>query len=269
MISVIMTGRNDNYGGNFIERLLYAFLRNKKESCAHGVEMEFIMVEWNPPDDNYLSYSLAPLGFQCYIVAPAIHDKLTSENAGLSLHPNFAKNVGIRRAKGEWIIATNSDVVFGPDVWDFIAAGAMKENALHRAERRDLDCKWMNSPFEEMEKHVVIVHEIKGSSMWSASGDFLFFSAKRRVGFNESINDTRIHLDSNFVESWGGDKKLIGRVYKADHQMTWVRRHKAKHAYPGKMRWRFRQPYQNPDNWGLAEYPERAVSQRITYIGED
>ena len=48
--SIITTGRNDNYDGNFSDRLAYAMSMNMRQMP----EEEFIFVEWNPIMDKPL-----------------------------------------------------------------------------------------------------------------------------------------------------------------------------------------------------------------------
>ena len=48
-ISFVVAARNDNYGGDFLRRI-QVFLNVLLALCEnHGLDMELIIVEWNPP----------------------------------------------------------------------------------------------------------------------------------------------------------------------------------------------------------------------------
>ena len=53
-VSVILTGRNDNYGGRFRDRLDSTVRHNLREFRRHGIDCELVFVEWNPPEDREL-----------------------------------------------------------------------------------------------------------------------------------------------------------------------------------------------------------------------
>lgn len=265
-LSIVSAGRNDNYGGDFEERVLRAFDRNRVEA---SVDVEWVFVEWNPTDNPYLSEKLARLyEVRCYVVDPAIHERLTDPEQGMVYHANFAKNVGLRRATGDWILSTNPDVVIGPEVWDFLACSACRAGTLYRAERRDINPDMFGYPFDIMERNTVRLFSLDKSITYAA-GDFILFSAANRMGFDESVNFSGIHLDSSFVKNWDGPVERIpgGKVYKADHPMVAARTLGTDKWQRGKRKWHIK-PYQNPDNWGLADHPKHRLARNITYIEE-
>src|SRR2546427_12306191 len=51
-LSVVVTTRNDDHGGDPLKRL-QAFVNTLAAQCARtGLDAEVIVVEWNPPDDR-------------------------------------------------------------------------------------------------------------------------------------------------------------------------------------------------------------------------
>ena len=54
MISIILVGRNDNYGGNFEDRLFSTLDYNSRALSERGIEHEIVFVEWNPVPDEPL-----------------------------------------------------------------------------------------------------------------------------------------------------------------------------------------------------------------------
>src|ERR1044071_9671698 len=59
-LSIIITGRNDDFGGDFNTRLFRALEFNHHHLSARGVPHEFILVEWRPvPAKPWLAEVLA------------------------------------------------------------------------------------------------------------------------------------------------------------------------------------------------------------------
>lgn len=283
-LSIITTGRNDNYGGDFRGRLMKAAERTQYEAKRHGVDIEQIFVEWNPPTKMYLSFELAKLGYTCYIVSPGVHRKRVSPKVGgrMVMMQFFAHNVGIRRATGGWILATNPDDIHGLDAWDYLAKQPLDEQRLYRARRFDIPLRWWGKSFKEMNKHRGLDH---GAGPTAAAGDFLLFSAKHRKGFDEAINFSDIHGDGRFVRDWiqrrGGKRfekqywKCIGTVFKADHPRIYRRTAGTVGHHRGLEGWNPKAKtckqkglYRNPPNWGLWGEVQELIAERIWYIGK-
>ena len=47
-LSVVLTGRNDDYGGDFRERFFRTLRFNHRELTARGIAHEFVLTEWAP-----------------------------------------------------------------------------------------------------------------------------------------------------------------------------------------------------------------------------
>ena len=69
-------------------------------------------------------------------IAP-YHDAL-SLNPRLEYLEFLAKNVGIRRAAGEYVLTTNCDVFFSRVVLDVLQQGRLDPRVLYRAVRHDV-----------------------------------------------------------------------------------------------------------------------------------
>lgn len=285
--SVISAGRNDNYGGNFKLRALKTARRNVEEARERGVNCEWIFIEWNPTNDDYLSYDLARnFGYTCYIVSPKIHDKVVhySVKDRMTFCQFLAINVGIRAASGNTIICTHPDDIFGIDVWDFLKQGKIDPNVLYRARRYDIAGKWFDKKFETMDAHRGLDH---GGGPTNAAGDFLMFAASRKRGFDESTACfSDIHTDGRFVRDWmaeltGGkidlDKRyyrFIGTIYKHDHPMIYRRTSTIRRHHRGKLKWeslkrthKGHNLYKNSGDWGLVNESMIKLARGVYYVG--
>lgn len=143
-LSVVVTARNDNHGDNMLARM-QAFLDSwVGQANRYGIPSEIIIVEWNPPAARpKLTEALhcPPKKGVCEIrfieVSPEIHQRFPTPEA-IPLHQMIAKNVGIRRARGEFVIATNLDIVFSRELMQFLARQALQPNVLYRIDRHDV-----------------------------------------------------------------------------------------------------------------------------------
>ncbi len=117
-LSVVAVTRNDDHGGDLRGRTQH-FVDGFIAQCRrHHLAAELILVEWNPPPDRPpLEESLqwpadfGPASVRIVTVPPEVHATFP-HSANLPLFQMIGKNVGIRRARGNYILATNIDILF-------------------------------------------------------------------------------------------------------------------------------------------------------------
>jgi hypothetical protein len=144
-LSVVVTARNDDHGGGLLRRM-QIFLDGWCEQVhRHGLLAELIIVEWNPPPSRpRLAEALRwspfarPSSVRIIEVPPEIHSRYQSGNK-LGLLQMIAKNVGIRRARGRFVLSTNIDLLFSDDLVRFLASGQLDPRYLYRVNRVDVD----------------------------------------------------------------------------------------------------------------------------------
>jgi len=144
-ISFVVAARNDNYGGNFLYRI-QIFTNGLLELWKkYSLNAELIIVEWNPPlDAKKLSEvivwpkCLKPGQVRFIEVPNEIHRKFLNSDK-IPLFEYIAKNVGIRRAKGEYVLATNPDLLFNEDLIKFFSTKKLLSNCFYRVNRYDLE----------------------------------------------------------------------------------------------------------------------------------
>jgi hypothetical protein len=142
-ISLVVTARNDDHGGNLLGRMQIFINGWIAQAQRYDLTSELIIVEWNPPADRpRLRDALRwPEDFgPCvvrFIEVPAeLHARY--EHAGaLPLYQMIAKNVGIRRARGSFILATNIDILFSHELVAFVAERRLDPDRMYRLDRYD------------------------------------------------------------------------------------------------------------------------------------
>jgi hypothetical protein len=143
-ISVVVTARNDDHGGNLLGRMQVFVDAWISQARRHGLSSELIIVEWNPPRDrarlmNALRWpkETGPCRVRIIEVPPEVHATYPHAEA-LPLYQMIAKNVGIRRARGQFILATNIDIVFSDEVVEFLASRRLTTGRMYRIDRTDV-----------------------------------------------------------------------------------------------------------------------------------
>ena len=293
-VSVVLTGRNDGYGGDFVGRFLATLQFNSRELIARGIAHEFVLVEWAPiPDSPLLSDlvdahcpSSVTSAFRTVIVDPAYHDAVML-NPRLKYQEYLAKNVGVRRARGEYVITTNCDIFLGRAVLERLERRELQPSVLYRAPRWDLrergdvdriDWAYLEDPASLSGRP----RTIRPPLYSGGAGDFIALdrvSFERLRGFNEVYRLVRIAIDGNFVvKAFACGLQIAdigGPVYHLDHVGSY-RTSKADftgreaEAPYGDERWAVDTVvYQNRSGWGFARAPERPAGPRRSYLDFD
>jgi hypothetical protein len=137
-ISIVITGRNDGYGENFLTRLS-VFLKSLDYQVRDYENLiEVILVEWNPPENTkqFKDVLEKPINYKLRIITvpKEVHDSL---NVKLPLLEFSGKNVGARRANAEFVLITNPDIIFSQQLIDTLARRELLPNCVYRTDRYD------------------------------------------------------------------------------------------------------------------------------------
>lgn len=254
-ISIIMGVKNDSYGGNYRERTTSAILRNLENFKKADFSYEFIVVDWNSPVPFNTIEPLSIFFSDSHVKTIYVPgDVMMLEG----LNPNtyyeyFAKNVGLRNARGKYTLITNSDI-FLSDVGVTQLGTLLKINLSNiyvrppTRYRIDKDC------IKEIEP-LHLTPTIQGTD---ASGDFVLCLTDEAInkgrGFDESdirhkTNLPHMHMDGEFVMNMyhNGMRPIIQEVqyYHIEHE----RHTEVDLSTP------YWKPYENTETWGMVNYP--------------
>jgi hypothetical protein len=143
-ISLVITARNDNHGEDMVRRMQAFFDSWIAQARRYGLDSEIVVVEWNPPagrgklkDEFRWPESASPCAVRFLEVSPERHAAIPNA-ALIPLHQMIAKNAGIRRARGRFVLCTNLDIIFSAELMQFLAARTLDSGAMYRMDRYDV-----------------------------------------------------------------------------------------------------------------------------------
>jgi hypothetical protein len=155
LLSIVVVSRNDDHGGNLLQRMQYFVSGWLEQAKKHNVSSELIIVEWNPlPDRAGLSRALkwpentGPCTVRIIQVPPEIHRRFKYADK-LPVFQMIGKNVGIRRARGRFVLATNIDILFNNELMEFFASGKLERSSMYRIDRYDAPADIPDKPIDE------------------------------------------------------------------------------------------------------------------------
>jgi hypothetical protein len=180
-LSVVVAARNDNHGGNLLVRMQAMIDSWIVQAEQYELASEIVVVEWNPPQDrprlkDSLRWPARPRVCQVRFVEvpPEVHARFRNEMA-IPLHQMIAKNVGIRLARGEFVLATNLDIIFSAELMRFLAERRLEPRVMYRMDRHDVANDIPpNASISELlafcERHMLRVFAREGAFLLSRDG---------------------------------------------------------------------------------------------------
>jgi len=291
-ISIVLTGRNDGHGGDFLGRLIRTLRFNHRQLADRAIAHEIVFVEWAPPRDRPRLFDLllaaVPELDRSICTCYEVDERYQQE---LALHPSLAylefvaKNVGVRRARGRFVLTTNCDVFLGRAILDLFQRGSLNPEVVYRAPRHDVDLgdgsghvDW--TTLEDPRILTRPVRALKPPFFSGGTGDFILLdreSFHRVRGFNEVYRVARFGIDRNFLvkvlSSGLTIEDIGGPVYHMTHEGSfrdnrYTYAGRQDEAHWGKTRWHARGvTYMNPSSWGLADAPITPAGAHRSILG--
>jgi len=112
-----------------------------EQLTKYDLSSELIIVEWNPPSDRprlseaiSWSHRYGPCKIRIIEVPPQIHNSFQHSDK-IQLFEYHGKNVGIRRARGKFILSANPDLLFSDDLIKYFASKSLKPEFFYRIDR--------------------------------------------------------------------------------------------------------------------------------------
>ena len=144
-ISFIGFARNDDYVPNRAERHNFSLNFLLQQLKDFQIPSEIILVEWNYPEDRPPLAETIKIEIETswttirVIRVPAKYHQRYKHWQLKPFHVGAAANVGIRRAKGQFILPMASDVFLTDACLEKIAKQNLDVNSFYRCDRYDID----------------------------------------------------------------------------------------------------------------------------------
>lgn len=144
-ISFVVATRNDNHGGNMIKKNQYFIDNWVKKTKKYKLSSELIIVEWNPDKDKKSLKKVLKFpklqSYQSIKIITTTNNiyKKKNLNKRIKFYQMIAKNIGIVRSQGRFILSTNIDIIFSDELIKKLSKKLLKEKTIYTAERYDLD----------------------------------------------------------------------------------------------------------------------------------
>ncbi len=143
-LSIIVSSRNDNHGGDMDKRQRIFIRGLIDQANRYKLHIELIVVEWNPPQEKPYLHEILPqpkegdfLSLRYIVVPTEIHTQYRFAHT-MPLYQMIAKNVGIRRAAADFILCSNVDLLFSNELMEILAAKNLDKKCFYRANRSDI-----------------------------------------------------------------------------------------------------------------------------------
>jgi hypothetical protein len=275
-LSIVLGGRDDNYGENFIPRLKQSLENNLSKLDKSGLDYEMIVVDFNPFNNQYLYKNnlleevLSHPKIKNIIVDNSV---VLAENLGpTTYYEYFAKNVGCKNSSGELIFITNSDILITDCLMDEIVKEVKnkdKNDYFYRVRYRGEISLGVipdesNEPVEDLHHpefpDACICGLYSGdSSMFSR--DVLFNVA---TAYNEGEMRHRTHVHQSAM-----DGEILWNVYRKGKKLRFLEAHYY-HIFHGPRPQRdnfyHQGTYENTEDWGFVKYPKEKIKENIVLI---
>jgi hypothetical protein len=257
-LSVVMASRNDGYAGGMLRRLQVSISAFTEQMDRVGLPSELVVVDWNPPAGKDLWHAIEwPSTIRrCTIrvitVPPKVHGTFPfADKLPILIHR--ARNVGVRRARGEFILPTSPDILFSNELAEWFAKRELDRTCMYRVVRRDVPekallYKSLDKRLRFCRNHVHQVHKRDSSHridglphlFTNAAGDFTLMSRDmyfRVHGIPEEREFHSMHFDGvlcHIAHAAGAREVELGsplRIYHVDHgapswrsEISWLER---------------------------------------------
>ena len=143
-VSFVIWGRNDGYTGDYVARTAKAITCLVRQLEAAELDSEIVVSEWNPPaerpllvDSLDLPRTSSRVAIRGIVSDPRHHERFKGASEH-GMHSGEAWNVGIRRARGRYILPKASDTFLSTETVERIARRDLDPDTLYRVERYDV-----------------------------------------------------------------------------------------------------------------------------------
>jgi len=136
-------------------------------AAKHQLDGELIIVEWGQPADREslstaIKWNNSSVLTRIIRVPDTLVKTIPNPHKVKFFEP-WAKNVGIRRAKGDWVLTTNADIIFSDAMMDVLADGYFNARFFFRANQRNMS----EGPANVPRRKITTANKQPGGFFWT------------------------------------------------------------------------------------------------------
>lgn len=270
MITLITTGRDDDYGHGFLDRLYLSINNNLETISKLDIEYEYIICEWNPERDYLINNEKFKPLFEKYNLREVIVSKSVVQNESLNeriFYEYFAKNCGVRNSKYDNILILNSDIIIPKESFEVIVENVkngLSKDKFYRLEFReqinnDLTFITSESVYYPSNPDAVICGYCSGDVLLIDKETFM----TKGMGYDETNPAHRT------ISQTGMDGEILWNLYYRGCTIELMPfpykhiNHGKPHAYDNNYN---DKGYVNKSDWGFINYEHNIISNKLTVI---
>ena len=266
-LSIVVVGRNDNYGGDFSLRLKTTIDWN----LSRFPNAELIYIEWNPlndkPSDTIWMSERYPKA-KLYVIPSEIHQQFAG-TVKFPILEYFAKNMGIRKASGDYIALINADILLGTD----IQFNQLSKNNIYGSHFTNI--RWKGEHITEeflKNEEIILASSAAPFNLESVVGNFILTHRDnwmKMTGYDERLVDVRNGVDSNGLKMLlhlGLKPIALGHHYHLDHPESLINGANPTHGSNERIQQiqdGFNIPYQNSKSWGMNNFVFEQINTNV------
>lgn len=143
-LSVVAASRNDDHGGDPLIRTQIFISTFARQCEKYRLPAELILVDWNPVEGRPGLAGVLQLPAESsycqarVITVPAVLHRRFKYSESLGFFQMIAKNAGIRRARGQFVVATNIDIIFSDELVCYLSRQQLNPAKMLRVDRYDI-----------------------------------------------------------------------------------------------------------------------------------
>lgn len=231
-LSIVCVSRNDNYGGNALNRFEY-FIKSldfclKKYNLNDDIEL--VLVEWNPQIDkeNFktiiknlnIKYNFL-FKINIITVPNEYHSKLNIKVPVCEFH---GKNLGLKNSNGEFILFTNPDIVFQESLFEKIKQKNLNINNFYRCMRIDVNNKNIYNNILDYENLITYCNNniITYNSIYSSINNYNKVQYNYDINKSKTLNDLFTNASGDFTLANKKNLLLLKGYYESNETFTHI-----------------------------------------------
>lgn len=231
-LSIVCVSRNDNYGGNALNRFEY-FIKSldfclKKYNLNDDIEL--VLVEWNPQieKENFktiiknlnIKYNFL-FKINIITVPNEYHSKLNIKVPVCEFH---GKNLGLKNSNGEFILFTNPDIVFQESLFEKIKQKNLNVNNFYRCMRIDVNNKNIYNNILDYENLITYCNNniITYNSIYSSINNYNKVQYNNDINKSKTLNDLFTNASGDFTLANKKKLLLLKGYYESNETFTHI-----------------------------------------------